>query len=230
MDPGPTQFAQPQPEPRPLTPQGAPPSGRPPTGPQVPPFMPPSGPELAPTLTQLQGTLNTIMATLTSEQQAALRKRAEFQQSFDHYEKTLSPWAKIWKVLGILAGIIALLFGAGVAYQKAIGDNATKTDLKTDMEKHVAEDLVPVKEEVQAFKLEMKPVKIGVASLVATQEKEKTVKKVRRLVERHDRQYEQLLGDYTADKAAGRRTGPKPTKTPEHLKLETELETLEGKL
>ena len=166
------------------------------------------------------------MGTLTPEQQSALHQRAEFKTAIDKYEKTLSPWGKIWKVLAATGGAAAVIFGIGVGYQKAIGDNATKADLDT----HVVEDLEPVKQEIKAFKDQMVPVQTGVQTLVTAQETEQKVKKARRLVERHDRQYEQLLGDYTADKAAGRRTGPKPTKTPEHVKLEDGLEELEGKL
>jgi hypothetical protein len=170
--------------------------------------------------------MNTLMDALTPEQKVMLHQRAEFKQAVDQYEKTLSPWGKIWKVLGVIGGIVVVVFGAGVGYQQAIGDNATKADIK----QHTEEDLVPVKVEIKAFKEEMAPVKTGVNTLVQAHEQEQKVKKVRRLVERHDHQYGELLQEYTADKAAGRRGGQRPQKTPEHLELEDDLEELEGKL
>ena len=170
--------------------------------------------------------MNTLMDALTPEQKAALHQRAEFKQAIDQYEETLSPWGKIWKVLGVIAGVVVVVFGAGVGYQKAIGDNATKHDIK----QHVETDLVPVQTEVKALKEQMEPVKTGVSTLVLAHEQEQKVKRVRRLVERHDHQYGELLQEYTADKAAGRRGGQRPSKTPEHIKLEDALEQWEGKL
>lgn len=135
-----------------------------------------------------------------------------------------------WKVLawvfGVLTMVVGTVFGAGVAYQQYTEDNATKSDI----EKLEHDRVEPLEKHVEDLDDGMDKVSKGVDSLVHTQEQEKEVKKVKRLVDRHDKQYQQALQEYTADKAARRPAGPRPQKTPEHIKLEDQLAELEGKL
>lgn len=135
-----------------------------------------------------------------------------------------------WKILAWVIGgfstVAGGVFGAGVAYQKYVGDNATKGDIK----KLETERVEPLEKHVEDLDSGMQKVSTGVESLVETQEKEKEVKKARRILDRHDKQYQESLQEYTADKAAGRRAGPRPQKTPEHIDLEDALEELESRL
>ena len=135
-----------------------------------------------------------------------------------------------WKVLawifGVLATIATAVFGAGVAYQKYIGGNATKGDI----EKLEAERVAPLEKRVETLDDGMGKVSRGVESLVKTQDQEKEMKKVKRRLDRHDKQYQEALQEYTADKAARRPAGPRPQKAPEHIDLEEEVAELESKL
>lgn len=135
-----------------------------------------------------------------------------------------------WKVLawffGALASIATVVFGAGVAYQKYVGDNASKADIQ----RLETERVEPLEHRVDTLDEGMGKVQTGVESLVKTQEQEKEMKKVKRKLDRHDKQYQEAFQEYTADKAAGRRAGPRPQKNPAHIDLEEELVELEGKL
>lgn len=148
----------------------------------------------------------------------------------DKFEDSVKPKTRAWKAIKwaaiTLVGGAATIFGLGVGYQKAIGDNATKDDIQA----HVDTDLEPVKTELTSFKNEMEPVKEGVGILVDDRNKAEIIKKLRRKLERHDKDYQEALQEYTADKSAGRRTGQRPRKTEAHLELEEQVETLEDAL
>jgi uncharacterized protein YoxC len=167
----------------------------------------------------------TGITELSPEQMAQLRAN-RVAETVDDYEEKLSPWTKVWKALAVIAAVAGTIFGAGVAYQKIIGDNATKTDIET----HVTDDLDPVVDEVKAIKTELEPVKTGVESLVKTQNDEREFKKIKRKLDKLDKQHQEALQEYTADKAAGRRTGPRPKKDKPHIDLEEELIEAEKKL
>jgi len=60
-----------------------------------------------------------------------------------------------------------------------------------------------------------------------TNNKEQELKKVKRKLDRYDKQHQEAMAEYTADKAAGRRAGSRPTKDKAHVDLEEELYQLE---
>lgn len=166
-----------------------------------------------------------VIHELTPEQLAALKANESFSATIDEYEKKLSPWRKLWAFTAAIGGVAIFIFGAGIAYQQFMGGNATKADIET----HKHEDLEPVQEDVAQIKEDLEPVKEGVKSLVDVQEKEHKVKKLKRQLERHDKEYQEALQEYTADKAAGQRSS-RPRKTAEHIRLEAEVKEAEDKL
>ena len=145
------------------------------------------------------------------------------------FEEAPGSASRAWKAIkwsfGILVGGAAAIFALGSGYQKAIGDNATKSDI----EAHSIKDLVPVKEEVEALKIEMLPVKSGVRTLVTDRNAERAYTKAKRKLDKYDKQHEEAMQDYTADKAAGKRA-ERPKKDEPHLDLEDLVEELEKKL
>lgn len=136
-------------------------------------------------------------------------------------------WLKVlgW-VGGGLVAVVTAVFGAGAAYQKYLGGNATKDDIKT-LE---IQRIEPLETSVESLETGMAEVQTGVASLVETERKEKEMKRTKRKVARYDKQHQEAMQEYTADKASGRRTGPRPSKSEAHIDLEEALVDLEAKL
>lgn len=173
--------------------------------------------------------MNTLMETLTPQQQAKLLQGSEFRQAVDSYEKTLKPYQKVWKGLGILAGIVAAIFGAGVAYQQFMGGNATKDDIKTELKSHVDNDLVPVREQVVVNTQTLHAVSSGVDKLVRLADAETKVQKAQQVVDAYQRDHEEKITDWMAAKAAGRHPA-KPEKRPELVQAELALKDAKEQL
>lgn len=152
----------------------------------------------------------------------------------DKFEESLSTGKRVWKVVKWVGGatvtVTVAIFGLGVGYQKAIGDNATKIDVDKTMEDHRTKDFIPLQQDVAQFKADMIPVQQGVGTLVGDRNKEQEVKKAKRKLKRHEKEHLAALEEYAADKAAHRPAGPRPTKSPAHIDLEDEVEELEDKL
>lgn len=167
---------------------------------------------------------------LTNQFSLTQDQRRELQRKADVYESQITPRAKVWKAVkwaaGVLVGGAVAIFGLGVGYQKAIGNNATKTDIQ----EHVEQDLTPVITEVKEIKTELTPVKEGVKSLVEVKANEREFEKAKRKLDRYDKQHQEALQEYTADKAAGRRAGQRPKKDKPHIDLEEQVAELEKKL
>ena len=171
----------------------------------------------------------TGITELTPEQIQALQEgggAAKLSATIDAYEKRLSPMRKAWAFIGGLFAVAMLIFGVGVSYQQFMGGNATKNDI----EEHVADDLEPVRADVKAIQDDLVPVKTGVEILVKTQEDEHAVKKLKRKLNRYDKEHSNSLAEDTADKAARRPAGPRPKKSPAHIDLEDKVQELEDKL
>lgn len=154
-------------------------------------------------------------------------KRRRGSNEADDIGKEFTPAVRGWKIvgwgLGILSGGALTIFGIGVAYEQAIGDNATKGDLSI----HRATDFVPLESEVAAFKQEMEPIKQGVQTLVDDRNLNHEVKKAKRKLQRYDENYAEALQEYRKNKRAGRRAGRRPRKSSDHLDLEQLIQDLE---
>lgn len=147
-------------------------------------------------------------------------------KTIDLYERKLTPWRKLWAVVAIIGAVCSLVFGAGVTYQQVKGGLATKDDIA----EHKKVALDPVIKDVETIKTDLEPVKSGVKALVDTQNREREIKQIKSQLERHDKEFQEAMQEYTADKAAGIRSGPRPRKTEVHLKLEADLKALEDSL
>lgn len=128
-----------------------------------------------------------------------------------------------WKwLLGFIAatgGVVAALFGAGVTYQKAIGNNATKDDIAA----HKEADLKPLEEKVNGNTAEIGTVKTGVTTLVNRSEAEAKVESAQRVVDKWQKERDEQIQEWAAEKAAGRRR-KKPEKRKELVDAELALE------
>jgi hypothetical protein len=146
------------------------------------------------------------------------------------YERQLKPWRKVWAFIAALGAAAVFVFGIGVSYQQFRGGNATKDDVKKSIDTHVIQDLVPVQNDVQQIKKDLAPIKTGVQALVKEQKATKAVERAKRKLDRYDKEYQEALQEYTADKAAGRSAGARPRKTKDHIDLEATVQELEEKL
>ena len=157
-------------------------------------------------------------------------------QLIDGYERKLKPWRKLWALIVGLGVAVAFIFGIGVSYQQFRGGNATKDDVKYSIDTHVQRDLMPVKAnvqqiktDVQQIKTDLMPVKAGVQSWIAEQNAEREIRKAKRKLDRYDKEYQEALQEYTADKAAGRQS-TRPRKSQSHIDLEAYVQDLEEML
>lgn len=169
--------------------------------------------------------MNTLMETLTPEQQAKLQQSSEFRTAIDKYEKNLGPWHKAWKAIAVVGGIVAAIFGAGAAYQQFLGGNATKQDIA----EHTANDLGPVKRKVEENTTAIQGVQVGVDKLNERGAAESKVKEAQRVVDKWRQEHDENIAEWVADKAAGRRR-KKPEKRPELVAAELALETAQKEL
>jgi len=205
-------------------------SEKPSTGPQL--VVPPGAPQIpnegaTPVdgfLPRLETTLDTLtlnVGRLSSELKDLKAHAPEPEDSDERLTKVESAvkWATPWRNLLVLAGF--LLTGL-FATLSAISGYAEKTILDTVREAH-KNGLEPSVETVDSMKAEMKTTGEGVQTLLKAQEKEKRIKAIEVELKLHEEQYEALLDEWNANKAARRNAGKKPQKSPEHLALEAAL-------
>jgi hypothetical protein len=176
-------------------------------------------------ISQLQGSMNVLMETLTPEQQAKLLLRAEFGQAVDNYERKLKPFAKVWKALSIVAAGVAFLFGAGMAYQQFLGGNATKADIQ----KHVTEEFTPVKVQVDKHTEMIENVGSGVNRLVKHAEAERLVEEAQQTFDIYTKEHEEKLAEWTVAKHAGKHLA-KPQRRTELVDAEKALKRAKEEL
>ena len=182
--------------------------------------------ELGSAVTQLQGLVNQLMGGLPPDQRSQVQQQGEFQKAVESYEKSLKPWSKVWKALGVLAAIVAVIFGAGVAYQQFLGGNATKADIVDHMEK----DLVPVKVQVEQNTKAITGVQEGVTTLLNRGEAEAKVEEAQQVLDIYRQEHEDRIAEWAAAKAAGRTRRPRPQKRPELINAEVEVQKAQKKL
>lgn len=195
-----------------------------PIDPSLIPLEPPQV-ELGPALTQLQGSVNHLMAALTPEQKQRLHQRGEFQQAAENYEKSVKPWSRAGKVLGVLAAIVVVIFGAGVGYQQFLGGNATKSDIVDHMEK----DLVPVRVQVRKNTDAIEGVQGGVTTLLNRGEAEVKVEEAQQVADEYRQEHEERITEWAAAKAAGKRR-TKPEKRKELVEAERDVRKAQKEL
>ena len=143
----------------------------------------------------------------------------EEQDVYDRIAEDFSPANKIVRGLKWAAAIVIPIFMAGGAYYKFRDDVA----MKADIQRHVAEDLQPVRDKVDTIEKGMHTLKSGVNTLVSEKKHEREIRKLERQLHKHSVQYEQEMADY---RSLGSRRGGvrRPTKSSEHLRLESMLE------
>ena len=206
------------------TPVAVPIPGRPITGGQphvAPPFL--HQPEdISQSITALQGSVNTLMGMLTPEQQIFLRGRSEFKQAADNYEESVTPKSRAWKIVkwggGILLGSTVAIFGAGVAWNQTVANNATKADI----EDHTTTELAPVKVQVEKNTTTISGVKVGVDSLVNLGRAEAVVDEAQQVAEEYRQEHREKITEWAASKAAGHRV-KKPERRKELVDAELEV-------
>lgn len=183
------------------------------------------GVELGSALSQLQGSMNTLVAAMSPEQQVRLHQREEFQQAVDSYEKSLKPWHLVWRVIGFVLGGVGIIFAAGVGYQQFLGGNATKADIT----EHAEIELVPVRVQVRKNTKSITGVQGGVDTLLRRGEAEAEVEEAQQVAEVYRQEYDELITEWAASKAAGKKRA-KPSKRKELIEAELAVRKAQKKL
>lgn len=131
-------------------------------------------------------------------------------------------WASPWRNLLVLIGFFVV---GGVAVITTMRDLARDAVIETVSEAHGGEDpqVEPSVKTVGGIQSDVADVKGGVDCLVAEQKREQRIKEIEMELDLHRQEHEQLLRSWSANKAARRRAGKMPTKTPRHLELEAAL-------
>ena len=105
----------------------------------------PTHPDLEETLRRMNETLQTLSTHLTPEQQAALRRGPSPSESIEDDEfitsivKEVSRKQMAGKILMWVAGIIGIIFSAGMTYQLMVGENATDHEVSEAVRKAVVD-------------------------------------------------------------------------------------------
>jgi len=108
----------------------------------------------------------------------------------------------------------ATVFLAGAAYAKFQHDIAFKDDIET----HITRDFQPLKSEVGT-------VGYGVRVLLQERSRNLEITRLQRKIEKHQRNHDELMADYRAALAKGRRA-QKPQQNETWIELESELESV----
>lgn len=128
-------------------------------------------------------------------------------------------WATPWRSL--LALILFLVTGA-VGVLMAIRGYAETTIIETVQAAH-KDGLEPSVPTIEEMKERLETTSEGVEGLLLDRERQKTIRALEFELKLHEEQYAQRLQEWNARRAARRRAGEKPEKTPEHLALEAAL-------
>lgn len=145
---------------------------------------------------------------------------------------TFTLWGRIQSALGPVfevakwvGGAAVLVFTAGIAYQQFIDGNATIEDVEARMEERVQPIEIrvePLERRISEVEVGMNEARAGVQTLVDAEKRSRVLEHKRALLEAYRSEYQEALQEYTADKAAGRRSA-RPRKTEAHIQLEAEL-------
>ena len=137
-------------------------------------------------------------------------------------------WASPWRQL---LGFAAFLAVGGVAVYTALASYAKDAVVETMKAAHQDEKapVRPTVQEVEDIKEDMGSVKAGVEALVQEKGTRQAVKKIEVELELHQEQHDETIQEWSAKKAARRPAGQKPQKTPRHIQLEAERNTLLNK-
>jgi hypothetical protein len=134
-------------------------------------------------------------------------------------------WASPWRQL---LGFVAFLVVGGIAVYTALASYAKDAVVETMKAAHQDEEepVKPTVQEVNKLKEDVGSVKSGVEALVKEKETRQAVKKIEVELELHQQQHDETMQEWSLKKAARRRAGDKPQKTPRHIQLEAQRNTL----
>lgn len=134
------------------------------------------------------------------------------QDDLEATVRALRPISSVWKTVVALVSAAMVLGSVSFAVQSFVANTASKDY---------------VDEKVSLIETRVESIEEGVEKLVSAQEESAELDKKRRKLEIYSREYEQALQEFTADKASGQPSGPRPRKTSEHIALELEVMMLE---
>jgi hypothetical protein len=134
-------------------------------------------------------------------------------------------WATPWRNLAVLVSFFVV---GGIGVLAALANYAEKAVIDTVKEAHSGDEpaIEPSVRTVEQLKQDVGAMKGGVDCLVGARKRTKAIKNLEVQLEPYRQQHQDLIQEWTANKAARRRTGDKPTKTDGHLALEAELKKL----
>lgn len=171
-------------------------------------------------ITQMGQTLEDIQKQLADFKPPDPGESDERLTAVEKAVARVSPWKT-------LLGLVAFLVVGGIAVVSALRDYAQEAVIETVKEAHKA-DVEPSVATVQALKENIETTGRGVSSLLEQQTLDKKIKTVEIELTIHQDQHQGLLQEWSAKKAARRKAGDKPQKTPEHIRLEARLKSLAG--
>ena len=137
---------------------------------------------------RLEKKIETLVTAMTIPPGAMSVSQPSGQQEIDLYDKLaedFSPVTKVYKGLKWVFVVITPIVAGTVAWVKFEGEVATKSDI----EKHRADDFVPVQSQVSA-------VEHGVNTLLLQQERERAIKVVEQELAEFRAEYESRMDDY----------------------------------
>jgi len=177
-------------------------------------------PNLDRTLEQVNKTMQQMQASLATMGPSP----ADSEERLNKVEKAVK-WFSPWKAL---LGLIAFLVVGGVGVFTSLRDYAENAVVETVKAAHADVDnpVEPSVQTVEAMKSDLNKTAEGVQTLLNDRERQKAIKVVEVELDLHQQQYQGLIQEWTAKKAARRNAGDKPTKTPEHIKLEAHYKGL----
>ncbi len=134
-------------------------------------------------------------------------------------------WATPWRNLAVLVSFFVV---GGIGVLAALASYAERSVIETVKEAHGGDDptVEPSVKTVEQLKQDVGSMKGGVDCLVGARKRTKEIKNLEVQLEPYRQQHQDLIQEWTANKAARRRTGEKPVKTDGHLALEAQLKKL----
>ncbi len=178
-------------------------------------------------LPNLDRTLEQVNATLLKMQDSLAGispSPADSEERLTKVEQAVR-WFSPWKTL---LGFVAFLVVGGLAVYTSLRDYAQEAVVETVKAAHEDPDnpVEPSVKTVETMKEDLDKTASGVQELLNDRERQRRIKAVEVELELHQQQYQELVQEWTAKKAARRNPGEKPTKTPEHIALEAHYKGL----